>query len=251
MTLPNNKYYEKIDSEGTYKLRRVLLAYSWHNPQVGYCQGLNRLGAIILLYLDEETAFWGLVAMVEYLMPSEYFSRTLIGAQVDQRVLKELLEEKCPRLSTHLQAMNVDLSLISFNWFLTAFVDFFPIELMLRVWDTFVSEGSKVLFRYALATFKLFEDDLIKLSDPGPVFDYFRKVPKSRFDPQKVFHIAFTQLNPFSMKHIETKRRFFRPVLQRQLDEFEALRQTYREKHERESCKLKDQAEMPLSDDDN
>ena len=82
----------------------------------------------MLLYLDEETAFWGLVAMVEYLMPQDYFSKTLIGAQIDQRVLKELLELKYPRLNAHLQSLNLDLSLISFNWFLTVFVDFFPIE---------------------------------------------------------------------------------------------------------------------------
>ena len=242
-TLPNNKYYEKIDSEGTAKLRRVLLAYNWHNPTVGYCQGLNRLGAIILLYLDEETAFWGVVAMIEYLMPMDYFSRTLIGAQVDQRVLRELLELKCPRLSTHLQSINLDLSLISFNWFLTIFVDFFPIELMLRVWDTFFSEGSKVLFRYALAIFKLFEEDLMKFDNPGPVFDFFRKFPKSKFDLQKVIHVAFVQLNPFSMKLIESKRRYYRPILQAQVDEFEVMRQSYRKRREN--------SEVFLSDDDN
>lgn len=244
-TLPNNKYYEKVSSEGTAKLRRVLLAYSWHNPAVGYCQGLNRLGAIILLYLDEETAFWGLVAMVEFLMPGDYFSTTLLGAQVDQRVLRELLEVKCPRLSVHLQSMHLDLSLISFNWFLTIFVDFLPIELMLRVWDTFFCEGSKVLFRYALAIFKLFEEDLMKFTDAGHVFDFFRKVPKSRFDTQKVIHIAFVQLNPFSMKSIESKRRYYRPVLQTQLDEFEAMRKSYRQKRETTASDL-----LSFSDDD-
>jgi hypothetical protein len=35
------------------KLRRVLVAYSWQNPNVGYCQGMNLLAALALLFLDE------------------------------------------------------------------------------------------------------------------------------------------------------------------------------------------------------
>lgn len=47
-------------------------------------QGQNRLVAIALLFLNEEDAFWCLVAIIEFLMPPEYYSRTLIAAQVDQ-----------------------------------------------------------------------------------------------------------------------------------------------------------------------
>lgn len=41
-TLPNNKHYASPTSEGVQKLRNVLLAFSWRNPDIGYCQGLNR-----------------------------------------------------------------------------------------------------------------------------------------------------------------------------------------------------------------
>lgn len=41
-TLPNNKHYSGPTSEGIQKLRNVLLAFSWRNPDIGYCQGLNR-----------------------------------------------------------------------------------------------------------------------------------------------------------------------------------------------------------------
>ena len=33
--------------------RRVLTAYARHNPSVGYCQGMNFLGGLLLIYLDE------------------------------------------------------------------------------------------------------------------------------------------------------------------------------------------------------
>ena len=51
---------------------------------------------------------------------------------------------KLPHLSAHLIAMNVDLSLFTFNWFLTVFVDNFPVKFYLRIWDAFLYEGSKV-----------------------------------------------------------------------------------------------------------
>jgi hypothetical protein len=47
-------------------------------------QGLNRIVAILLLFLSEEDAFWGLVYIVEELMPSDYYGQQLAGAQIDQ-----------------------------------------------------------------------------------------------------------------------------------------------------------------------
>ena len=65
-------------------MRRVLLAYSLHNPDIEYCQGFNRMAAIALLFLDEEDAFWCLVYIVEVLMPDSYYTKQMVGAQVDQ-----------------------------------------------------------------------------------------------------------------------------------------------------------------------
>lgn len=41
-----------------------------------------RLAAIALLYLDQEDAFWCLVAIVEIFMPHDYYTKTLLGSQV-------------------------------------------------------------------------------------------------------------------------------------------------------------------------
>lgn len=79
-TLPNNRHFEHLESDGIARLRRVLVAYSLHNRTVGYCQGLNRLAAVALLFMPEEDAFWALVAIVETIMPPDYFGRNLMGA---------------------------------------------------------------------------------------------------------------------------------------------------------------------------
>lgn len=115
-TLPNNKHYSSPSAGGIQKLRNVLMAFSWRNPDIGYCQGLNRyseacsfwpvcslsgifvivsverpprrLAAIALLYLDQEDAFWSLVAIVEVFMPRDYYTKTLLGSQVSRQRLQ-------------------------------------------------------------------------------------------------------------------------------------------------------------------
>jgi len=38
----------------------VLCTYSFYNSEVGYCQGMSQIAALLLVYMDEEDAFWGL-----------------------------------------------------------------------------------------------------------------------------------------------------------------------------------------------
>ena len=68
-----------------------------------------------------------------------------------QRVLKDLVQDKLPKVHLLLEASGVDLSLFTFNWFLTVFVDNIPTETFLRVWDTLLYEGSKVdIYMYSI-----------------------------------------------------------------------------------------------------
>lgn len=225
-TLPNNRHYENLDSQGVPKLRRVLLAYSRHNPAIGYCQGINRLAAIALLFMKEEDAFWCLVAILEYIMPPEYYSKTLIASQVDQRVLKDLVSEKLPRLHNHLEQYNIDLSLFTFNWFLTVFVDNIPVEMYLRIWDVFLYESSKVLFRFSLALLKMFESDILRMNDYMAINRYLRNMMEKTIDVKRLVHIAFNELNPFPMRVINSKRLQHMQIVKSQLEELEVLRNT-------------------------
>ncbi|KAK6462003.1 TBC1 domain family member 2A-like isoform X1 [Huso huso] len=69
-----------------------------------------------------------------------------------------------PRLTAHFKEHSIDHSLITFNWFLVVFVESLVSDILLRVWDAFLYEGTKVIFRYALALFKYNEEDILKFT---------------------------------------------------------------------------------------
>ncbi|XP_034630282.1 TBC1 domain family member 2A isoform X3 [Trachemys scripta elegans] len=227
-TLTNNRHFTSPTSQLIPKLRRVLLAFSWQNPAIGYCQGLNRLAAIALLVLEEEeSAFWCLVHIVENLMPADYYSNTLIASQVDQRVFKDFLSEKLPRLTAHFEQHRIDVSLITFNWFLVAFVDSLVSDILLRVWDAFLYEGTKVIFRYALAIFKYNEEEILQIHDSLEVYQYLRFFTHMIGDGRKLMSIAFNDMNPFPMKVLRNRRATHREELEAELSELERIKAQY------------------------
>ncbi|CAB1446745.1 unnamed protein product [Pleuronectes platessa] len=226
-TLPNNKHYSSPSAGGIQKLRNVLMAFSWRNPDIGYCQGLNRLAAIALLYLDQEDAFWSLIAIVEVFMPRDYYTKTLLGSQVDQRVFKDLMLEKLPRLHAHFEQHKVDFSLITFNWFLVVFVDSVVSSVLFKIWDAFLYEGPKIIFRSALALFKYKEEEFLKLQDSTTIFKYLRYFTGTILDSRKLMSIAFGDMNPFPMRQIQNRRSFHLEKVRLELTELEAIRQTF------------------------
>ncbi|BEI79922.1 hypothetical protein CcaverHIS002_0104510 [Cutaneotrichosporon cavernicola] len=169
-TFPGNVFFGG-DGPGVAKLRRVLTAYSWHNPAVGYCQGMNMLTATLLLtYEDEEQAFWVLHCIIERLLPADFYSPSLLGSRADQLVLSDLVTAHLPKISQHLAALGVDLTALTFGWFLSLFTDCLPVETLFRVWDVLLVEGHDVLFRVALAVLKLNEADICACESVGDLF---------------------------------------------------------------------------------
>lgn len=59
-------------------------------------------------------------------------------------MLKDFLSEKLPRISAHFASQGVDVSLVTFNWFLVVFVESLPSDILLPLWDAFLYEGTKV-----------------------------------------------------------------------------------------------------------
>ena len=140
---------------------------------------------LLLVHSTEEEAFWGLVAIIEHILPEGYFTPTLLASRGDQRVLKRLVRDLCPRVHSHLSRLGVDLEAITFNWFLSVFTDCLPAEALFRVWDVFFVEGSAYMFRVALAVIKINEKMILGCRTGAGVYSFMkdmtsRMVPTDR-----------------------------------------------------------------------
>ncbi|CAD5111701.1 DgyrCDS988 [Dimorphilus gyrociliatus] len=218
-SLPNNSKFQTFMSDSVIKLRNVLVAFSWHCEQIGYCQGLNRIAAIALLVLPEEDAFWCLVAIVEHILPKDYYTNVLLGAQTDQKVLRDFIMKLVPKVYNKLEEKRVDLSLFTLSWFLAVFVENLPVETYFRIWDSFLLEGDKILFRFAIAIFKKIEEDICKLNENPEIHAFMRIIQRSLYDHHTLADIAF-KLGPFSKKSLANKRELYLEETKKELEEW-------------------------------
>ena len=146
-------------------LYRILHAYAVYDPRVGYCQGMGFIAATLLTQMKEAEAFWAFVVLMrheKYLL-CDMFLPGFPKTQQGFRILTVLLERFSPRLAQHLEAECVNVSYFASRWLMTLFSNVFPVSRVLRVWDLFLVEGWKVMFRVSLALLLMEEESLLQM----------------------------------------------------------------------------------------
>ncbi|TID25261.1 putative gtpase activating protein [Venturia nashicola] len=209
-------------------LRRVLQAFSIHNPNIGYCQSLNFLAGLLLIFLneDEEKAFILLSIVTTTHLPGTHAK--VLEANVDVGVLMTCIKESMPAVWGKIDDIDAGRGRISTNrlptvslattaWFMSCFVGNLPIETVLRVWDSFFYEGSKTLFRIALAIFKSGEWEIRKVSEHMEIFQIVQAIPRKLLDANSLMESCYKRRNGFghlSQETIDARRKERRTAMQ-------------------------------------
>ncbi|CAL8359906.1 unnamed protein product [Lota lota] len=143
----------------------VLAAYSVYNTEVSYCQGMSQVAAILLMFLNEEEAFWALCQLLtntKHAMHG-FFIPGFPKLQRFQSHHDLILSKMLPRLKKHLDKEQMLTGIYTTKWFLQCFIDRTPFTLTLRLWDIYMLEGEKVLSAFAYTALKLHRKRLLKL----------------------------------------------------------------------------------------
>uniref|UniRef100_A0A3P8RLY7 Si:ch211-288d18.1 n=1 Tax=Amphiprion percula TaxID=161767 RepID=A0A3P8RLY7_AMPPE len=125
-------------------LFHVLSAYSVYNTEVSYCQGMSQIAALLLMYMNEEDAFWALSQLLtnqRHAMHG-FFVPGFPKLQRFQTHHDQIISKLIPKLKKHLQ---MSTGIYSTKWFLQCFIDRTPFTLTLRLWDIFILEGERLL----------------------------------------------------------------------------------------------------------
>lgn len=217
-TLQQEKEHETLLIKS---LRRVLVAFAQHQPQIGYCQSLNFLAGLLLLFMEEERAFWMLVILTERIIPKVHLAN-LEGVHTDQGVLMLCVKEYIPQLWQVLgknfdgETLSEDkilsrlppVTLVTSSWFMSLFVGILPIETTLRLWDILWYEGSKTIFRFSLTIFKMcldspeFNIKQNRRRDGGEseqieLFQFMQNFPKKILDANLLIDFCFKKIGGY------------------------------------------------------
>jgi hypothetical protein len=217
-------------------LREVLQCFALNNPGIGYCQSLNFIAGLLLLFMrqDTEKVFILLTIITQYHLPGAH-ARSLANTEVN--VLMMLIKDYLPKvwasindtdlvnngLGSHVHPdskyqRQPTVALSCTSWFMSLFVGVLPIEVVLRVWDAFLYEGPRALFRYALAIFKLGEPEIRRFHPgDGELFMTVQNLPRKCLDPNVLHDIAFVKRGFGSLTQdiIDQKRQFWQQQLSR------------------------------------
>ncbi|XP_037051277.1 uncharacterized protein LOC119085120 [Bradysia coprophila] len=177
----NRQFREHLDYRERYSIKQkslfnILVAYSMYNSEVGYCQGMSGVAGVLLMYMNEEEAFWALCTILSdkrYAMHGLYIEGfpklTRFLAHHDKIIAKFL-----PKLKQHFDQYNLDSILYSLKWFFVIFIERIPFSLCLRVWDIYLLDGERVVTAMAYTILRLHKNKLLKLKDMDLIVQYLQ-----------------------------------------------------------------------------
>ena len=167
-----NKKFTK--GNGRQMLRNVLISIGFIRPEIGYCQGMNFIGGALINLIDnEEKCFWIFLSFIDNINLNLLYLKNMPDFLIRVYQLKKFMEFYFPKLYNHLRRTQINIDLFFSKWLLTIFANYFPFDVLYKVWDVFIIDKWKALFKFCMIILFFMKEDMMKM-DLGMFFDYFR-----------------------------------------------------------------------------
>ena len=189
-TFPKNTFFNQKYGGGQRSLYKVLVNYSKYNKEVGYVQGMGFITALLLTYMDEERSFFMLHALMKKRELESLYLPGFPDLSKKLYVFLNLQKKLIPKIYNTFKKFDIVPFTYSSEWFLCLFSRSLKFNSLVRIFDTFILEGYKIIYRFALAFLKSKENKIIECKEMDSLF----KVIKSCFenvDIEEMMKIAF------------------------------------------------------------
>ncbi|CAL1264287.1 unnamed protein product [Larinioides sclopetarius] len=164
-TFRNNIMFRERYGPKQQSLFQVLSAYSVYNVEIGYCQGMSQIAGLLLMFMNDEEAFWALSVLMtdrKHAMHG-FFIPGFPKLKRFQEHHDKLLAKYIPKLKKRLDKFGIHSSLYTLKWFFQCFLDRVPFTLTLRLWDAYILDGEVILTAMSFTLMKLHKKSLLKM----------------------------------------------------------------------------------------
>jgi hypothetical protein len=162
--LSRTSFFTNVDQVGkSQELFNVIKAYSLFDPDVGYTQGMIFITVPLIMNMTEAECFCLLVTLMKEYRIRELFCPEMKGLHLFLYEFDRLLEVYSPILFNHLAKQGIKSSMYASQWFLTFFAYKFPLDIVLRIYDILITQGSESILKFAVNLMIKNKDNLLLL----------------------------------------------------------------------------------------
>ncbi|XP_027753506.1 TBC1 domain family member 24 isoform X2 [Empidonax traillii] len=196
-----------LNAEGVGAVRKIILCIANQFPDISFCPALPAVTALLLHYSkDEAECFEQVCRILACNDPSKrLIDQTFLAFESSCMTFGDLVNKYCQAAHKLMVAVSEDVLEVYSDWQRWLFGEL-PMAYVARVFDVFLVEGYKVLYRVALALLKFFhkvragqpmESDSIQQD----IRAFVRDIAKS-VSPERLLEKAFA-IRLFSRKEIQ------------------------------------------------
>ena len=158
-------YTEKfVEGNGKKMLINILTALAFIRPEIGYCQGMNFIAGALINFIDnEEKCFWIFLSFIDNIEMNFLYLKNMPDYSIRVYQLNAFIKEYFPELATHFKKNQINPDVFFSKWILTIFSNYLPFEVLYKVWDVFIFDKWKAIFKFSLLILNSMKDKLITM----------------------------------------------------------------------------------------
>ena len=217
-TYPNCQLFKDKYGNGQRKLYKVLSNYSKYNTSTGYVQGMGFIVAVFLIYMDEESSFFMLHSLMKKYKLEGFYLPGFPELKKTFYILLNLEKKFIPKVYELFKKEGMIPSMYASEWFICLFSRNLEFNGLVRIFDVFLLEGYKVIYRFSLALLKIKENKLLKGKDGLASIMQTINQSLENVDIENLFKIAFGF--SLSRKDIDKLSKEYDKVKDNQKNEF-------------------------------
>ena len=157
------KKFEK--GNGQIYLKNILTAFAFIRPEIGYCQGMNFIVAALIDFIyNEEKVFWIFLSFIDDGGINTLYFKNMYEYNIRFYQLNYYFKKYFPKIDSHFQEENLNPEIFFSKWILTVFSNYLSFNVLYDVWDLFIIDKWKAIFKVSLTLVNYMYNDFLNLT---------------------------------------------------------------------------------------